>query len=118
MSWSYDELGRTLRQITPVGTTRYSYEPLQSTETNANGVKKDYGYDIRGNLTQVTEYLNNQPLVTRYQYSPIGKLSQMVDTLGNIRNIKYNGLNQVSEIEDIHANGGLFTSKKYQYNDL
>lgn len=86
---TYDGLGRPLSRTTPVGTMSTTYGAWTQTVSDANGNEKAFESDARGNLVKVTEYLDNQPLETVYDYNASNQLIGMSDAEGNVRSITY-----------------------------
>lgn len=72
--------------------------------------RRDYGYDLRGQLTTVTEYASasvsgstvtyGTPSVQRYVYDAFGRLLQSIDATGNSTVMVYDGLNRLTLATD------------------
>lgn len=87
--FSYDALGRILSTKTPVGENQTEYGIWTERHTDANGKKKDFAFDARGNLIAVTEWLGEESFVTAYNYNGNGNLLRITDALGNLQKNTY-----------------------------
>ena len=101
-SYIYDGLDRVLTETTPVGTTSYIYNGLTTSIYDANSRRKDLVKDAHGNLVQVKEYNAQDIYTTNYEYSLTNKLTKITDSLGNIRNFVYDGLDNLISQDMIH----------------
>jgi uncharacterized protein RhaS with RHS repeats len=81
VTYEYDALGRVTSATVPYGssdtaTTTTSYDRWSQTVTNPNGVPKEFFYDSRGNLLQITEHNGANEYDTLYTYNPNNNLTQ------------------------------------------
>jgi RHS repeat-associated protein len=75
--------------------------------------------DVFGRLVQVNEENATSTYSTKYQRDVMGNLIRLEDTLGNIRNFKYDLAGNLIEAEDIHAkNDTTFGNYQYTYNSF
>lgn len=103
--YGYDALGRvtTKQSFGTTLTYQYGARSLTVFDNAETQHKKLYTYDVRNNLTSVTEYNNGQTYVTSYSYTPLSKLSRITDANGNIRNFSYRSDGKLVYQEDPHA---------------
>lgn len=102
------------------GTARQEYSPTSRTATDRLGVPKTLVYDVRDRLTEVVEYAGSGTTYrTRYEYSPLGRLSRYTDSLGNTRTLTYDGLGRMTKLTDLApSNVSNVPSKSYSYDEL
>jgi RHS repeat-associated protein/uncharacterized repeat protein (TIGR01451 family) len=133
----YDSDNRRLQTVYPDQTTdSVGYDALgrQASKTDQAGKITQYGYDPVGRLTTVTQFLNNNPLVTSYAYDEIGNRISQTDANNHVTKFAYDQLGRritrtlplsMTESYGYDAVGNL-TSKKdfnghtttYQYDTL
>ena len=109
--YSYDDMGRLLEEITPIG-SRYSYtynaQGLLEELENARGQKTTYTYDAIGRVSSMTDELGT----VSYTYDNNGNVLTVSDKQGTISR-KYDALNRVTEYTDYKGN-----TIKYGYDEL
>jgi RHS repeat-associated protein/uncharacterized repeat protein (TIGR01451 family) len=78
----YDVANRLLQTIHPDQTTdSTTYDALgrRASKTDQAGKVTQYGYDALGRLISVTQFLNGQPLTTKYAYDEVGNRISQTD---------------------------------------
>jgi RHS repeat-associated protein/uncharacterized repeat protein (TIGR01451 family) len=91
----YDSTNRRIRTISPDQTsesTAFDAMGRLSARTDAAGKITQYGYDAIGRLSSVTQFLNNQPLVTSYAYDELGDRISQTDANGHTTRFAYDSL--------------------------
>ena len=84
----YDDLGRVVERVLPDGSrTHYSYRIENGCFVcrvlDAEGACREEVHDPRGNVVRVRQFIDEQPIDTRYKYAAIGELLSVVDAAGN-----------------------------------
>ncbi|MCL9971949.1 MAG: hypothetical protein NBV63_00885, partial [Candidatus Pacebacteria bacterium] len=102
-NYSYDSGRRLLTAANAVGTTTTVYGAWSATTTDANGNPKGTAYDAFGRLVGVTESLGSVLFTTRYEYDPLGNLTKITDALENVRSFTYDGRSKRLTAQDLHA---------------
>lgn len=103
---SYDALGaltldETLVQSSVLWSTSTLYDGWQQQHYDANGRRKDRTVDAFGDLTQVTEYnTGGATYTTTYGYDVAGNLTQVTDALGNTTSLSYDLLGRKTAMND------------------
>lgn len=87
--YEYDGLARITQIVRPFGTDAIAYTPWKKVLTNANNIPKEFVFDAFGQVTNVTEYLENTPQVTNYDWNQNGNLEKITDTEGNYKAFTY-----------------------------
>ncbi|MBN2096619.1 hypothetical protein JW752_04480 [Candidatus Peregrinibacteria bacterium] len=116
-SFAYDVLGRVLTTANPLGTTMTDYGLWEITVTDPNGQSKDFAYDARGRLIEVTEHNGTENYQTVYQYDTSGNLIKITDTLGYVRDFTYDNFGQRLTQTDTHQPGQNHGLWQYEYDD-
>lgn len=78
----YDGANRRVQTLYPDNSSdlvQYDALGRQSSKTDQAGKLSQYGYDPLGRLTTVTQYLNDQALVTSYGYDEVGNRISQTD---------------------------------------
>jgi RHS repeat-associated protein/uncharacterized repeat protein (TIGR01451 family) len=91
----YDAANRLLSTTHPDQTTDSStYDGLgrRVSKTDQAGKVTQYGYDALGRLISVTQFLNGQPLTTRYAYDEVGNRISQTDANGHKTSYSYDKL--------------------------
>ena len=96
-SYAYDAAGNLTSVTDPMEhTTSYAYDAAGNKirETPpGDGAEILYEYDTRGNMTKQTVVMDpadgSMNLVTRYEFTPDGKLAQMTGPEGNVTRYEY-----------------------------
>ncbi|WP_052702762.1 RHS repeat-associated core domain-containing protein [Paenibacillus beijingensis] len=121
MMYTYDNAGNMIKatdNVNPSNTTTYSYDALSQLKSVSNvvdGVTQttSYGYNMLGNLTQIT-YPDNK--ATTKQYDELGRLIRnsviAVSGKNNIESYYYDGNDNQTKLID--RNGSRF---KYTYDN-
>ncbi len=104
-TYSYDALQRITTIANSVGNTANAYKSWTVTTTDPNGKIKDYAKDAYGNLATVVEHITGSPATTTYAYDLNKNLTNITDSLGNIRNFTYDGVGNKLTTQDLHAAG-------------
>ena len=92
-SYTYDQEGRIHRVFTDFGVTTYNYNPNTgqlSSRRLANGITIEYDYYAQtGELYSIYQYKPNGEQIASYSYSyyPNGRISQVVEGLGDTTKI-------------------------------
>lgn len=69
--------------------------------TNSNGLRTEYSYDARGNVTMLTERLaDSQSRTSVFQYNAIGKLAAASTASGRTLRYRYDAAHYLVEITD------------------
>ncbi len=102
VSYMYDALGRIIKQRDAKGITTKSYTSKSESLTNALWLTTISYKDAYENLTSLVEKLPDKDITTRYNYDALGQPTQLIDTYGNMRSWKYDGLSRLSEATDLH----------------
>jgi YD repeat-containing protein len=68
----------------------------QVSKTDQAGKVTQFGYDALGRLTSVTQFLNNNPLVTSYSYDELGSRITQTDANGHATKFGYDQLCRLS----------------------
>jgi RHS repeat-associated protein len=121
--FAYDKRNRRIQTTYPDTTTdSVAYDALGrlASKTDQAGKVTQYGYDALSRLSTVTQFLNNNSLVTSYAYDEVGSRISQTDANGHVTNFSYDQLGRrstrtlplgMSESYGYDANGNL-TSKK------
>ncbi len=116
--YTYDGLKRPLTVSNSLGTASTVYLPLETQSTDANGKRKDYLSDVRGNLIQVKEYLDGLPYNTNYSYDTAGNLIKIQDAELNEKSFTYDLFGRKLNEELLHKPDDLSpASYAYTYDD-
>ena len=74
--------------------------PLHKTITDENGNSKTLLTDGLERLVEVHEQNNSETYITRYEYDPLGNLTQITDAQNNIKTMEYDGLSRRTVLND------------------
>ncbi|MCB0117703.1 MAG: carboxypeptidase regulatory-like domain-containing protein, partial [Anaerolineales bacterium] len=111
-TYIYDSLGRMTDATDPLGRVSHSeydlagrlirsvrnYDPGKSqNEDNLWNIVTEYGYDLSGNQTSVTDTFGR---VSQYQYDAAGQLVKIIDPNGNETTNTYNSAGQLISTTD------------------
>ncbi|OCY34606.1 hypothetical protein BFR75_02585 [Acinetobacter pittii] len=110
-SYEYDVLGRIVKLIEPGNRiTSYTYDGLQSTMTNAKGLKRTEKKNIANEVVEILDHDNNS---LKYTRDALGRLIQTTDALGNsiVITLDNNG-NKLQQVDPVLG------TWKYRYNPL
>ena len=103
---------------TAVGNTTNAYTPWHVTTTDMNSKAKDFWKDAYGQLVNVVEHNSGNNATTTYAWDAVGNLTKITDALNNVRNFTYDGLGRRLTAQDLHASGdGTFGTWNYSYDD-
>jgi RHS repeat-associated protein len=98
--YGYDELNRQVRVTYPdqtVETTEYDAQGNRSARVGQAGIRTEYGYDLLGHLTSVTnKNVNGVDLVTRYTYDEQGNRTSQTDANEHTTRFTYDKLGRRS----------------------
>ena len=88
--YGYDAFGNRTWKEESGEQTSYQYNALNQMVSERQGeIRKEYGYDKRGNLTAILE---NGAWKKRYVYGAMNRLEEAVDAAGKQARYQYNGL--------------------------
>ena len=88
--YGYDAFGNRIWKEESRERTSYQYNDLNQMVSERQGeIRKEYGYDKRGNLTSILE---NGTWKKQYVYGAINRLEEAVDAAGKQARYQYNGL--------------------------
>ncbi len=93
----YDALGRITEVQTPLGTTKSSYEPDQTTITDPENNKKSVVYDIFNRPIQIYEFNQGETYLTTHDYTPLGQLKNITNHYGDKRDFTYDSLGRLTK---------------------
>lgn len=114
----YGPLDRVVQSGNSVGTTTTAYSGWSTTVTDPLSHVKAYNKDAFGNLTSVVERIVLTDYTTTYAYDTNNNLTKITDSMGNVRNFTYDGLNRRTIAEDLHATtDSTFGTWYYTYDD-
>lgn len=117
LNYTYDALGRVTAESNALGTTTHTYNLYDETVTDALGKNKKYTTNAFGQLVAVTEYLNNIPYQTKYEYNASGNIAKLTDASNNLRNFTYDGRGLQTAAQDLHAaTSTAFGTRYHVYN--
>ncbi len=114
----YDLLGRLLSEKDLLGNvTKYEYSPTGQllAVVDALGNRTSYTYDAMGELAAVLreDPSSGNTFQMQYERDRMGRITKLVDALGETETYRYNGIGRITEKTDRE---GLLT--KYAYNCL
>ena len=116
-SFTYDEQDRILTQVSPIGTTTYTYDLWQTSILDSESGQKEMQYDAYDRLVQVTEHNDGDEYDTYYEYDSLHNLTLITDAENNIRNFSYDSLSRKTSQEDLHdPNDISFGTWTYEYD--
>ncbi|MEX0931889.1 MAG: FG-GAP-like repeat-containing protein [Candidatus Paceibacterota bacterium] len=116
--YEYDALKRITLMSTVTGDTTNTYNGFGYLTIDAEGNKKFYEKDATNNLTAVGEYLTYSVSTTSYNYDIKGNLTKITDADGNIRTFTYDGLSRRLTATDLHdISDGTYGTTTYTYDD-
>ena len=88
--YGYDAFGNRTWKEESGEQTSYQYNALNQLVSERQGeIRKEYGYDKRGNLTAILE---NGAWKKQYVYGAMNRLEEAVDAAGKQARYQYNGL--------------------------
>ncbi|MBX4197798.1 FG-GAP-like repeat-containing protein [Candidatus Parcubacteria bacterium] len=117
-TYAYDPLYRVKAVGNAVGTTTNVYDDWKTTTTDTLGKYKDLYKDAYGNLVRVDEHYATSTYTTLYQYNGLGNLTKITDALNNVRNFTYDGLGRRLTSEDLHpAADASFAKSTFVYDN-
>ncbi|MFH1661892.1 MAG: FG-GAP-like repeat-containing protein [Candidatus Falkowbacteria bacterium] len=116
--YSYDPLKRVETVVNSIGTTTNAYDQWVLTITDAESNTKDLTKDAFGNLIQVEEDTATSTYTTEYEYDILGNLTNIEDSLDNVRDFTYDGLGRLLTSEDLHNPEDMsYGTTTYAYDD-
>ncbi|OBY74853.1 RHS repeat-associated core domain-containing protein [Acinetobacter gyllenbergii] len=110
-SYEYDVLGRVTKLVEPGNrVTTYSYDGLQSSITNAKGLKRTEKNNIANEVVEILDHDNNS---LKYTRDALGRVTKTTDALGNsiVLTLDNNG-NKLQQVDPVMG------TWKYRYNPL
>ena len=102
-AYIYDPLGRITSVENIVGDTTTSYDQWAETVTDPLSRQKKFSKDSFGQLVQVDEIFATSTYQTKYEWNQIGNLTKVTDALNNVRNFTYDGRGKQLTSEDLHS---------------
>ena len=119
ISYTYDALDRLTQENNVLGSVSLSYYLFHQDKTDIVGHRTRTATDIRGNVISLTEYLNNQPIVTTFNYNTRNQLIGYTDDQGNTRNFIVNNSGNYTAVQDLHRpNQTDFITHNYEFDIL
>lgn len=103
VSYSYDALNRQRTQTNAVGTSKTDYSLWNVTKTDPLNRTEVLAQDAYGNTVSATEHLGTNAYTTNYGYDLAGNLTNLTDAAGNIRAFQYDALGERTRADDLHA---------------
>ncbi len=106
----YDALGRVTKEgVNDSVNKTYTYNAdTLASETDANGMTTEYGYDAFGNTTEVKQ---GTELITHYSYDRNGNVSKVIKNNTTIQEYRYDNMNNVIYFENTNE-----ISNQYKYD--
>lgn len=86
---TYDSLGRPKSETNALGTTSTNYGAWSQEIVDANGHKKEFFADSRGQLTEVKEYNEKEVYSTKYRYDANNNLTGILNAEGHRSEFNY-----------------------------
>ncbi|MBT4495203.1 hypothetical protein HN800_04840 [bacterium] len=119
VSYEYDALDRVIQETNALGTVNYNYYLMSDEKEDIEGKVTRLTKDVRGNTISLTEYLNDEPLISYFEYNSSNQLISLTDVSGNVRNFDVNNTGNYTSIEDLHRNDETnFNYHEYTYDIL
>lgn len=116
--YAYDPLLRIDSVANAIGITSNVYDDWKLSTTDPRNKLKHIYMDSYKHLIKVEEINSGSTYTTNYDYDGNGNLKKISDTLGNIRNFTYDGLNRRLTAQDLHAVGDTtYGTWTYNYDD-
>jgi len=99
-----DEMQRPIRVEEPDGLgLTLSHAGPRAEMTDRRGNTTSYIRNGDGKVTEIHQWIGGEEQVTHYQYDPLGRLTSIVDALGEETHIAYDGLGRRTRLEDASA---------------
>jgi YD repeat-containing protein len=114
--YEYDILDRPTKQTTSLGETTTNYDNWSQTVTDAKANVKEYVYDARNNLVQVSEHNGADEYVTNYRYDNLNNLVHITDAESNVRGFTYDSLGRQLSSELPHKVSATASAYAYAYD--
>lgn len=123
-SWVYDGANRIIQQISPDGTSNYSYDATNQLTgvDNNNLADENYSYDNNGNRINDGYFTgeNNQLVFDGtyyYQYDGEGNLTKQTEIFtGQITSYEWDYRNRLTKVVVTDSNGNVIKSAQYAYD--
>ena len=113
--FTYSATGQRETSVDPRGITTYAYDVRDRLleKVDPTGHRLTYGYDLQGNLTDLTATVGVSSYQTTYTYDDLNRLETITDPQGQVNSQTYDANGNRVGLE--HANG---LSTAYTYDDL
>jgi len=98
----YDALGRTVSISNTLGTTINNYYLNKTTNIDPENHLKDVVRNAYGNIVNVVEHNAGNTYTTVYSWDVLGNLTGMTDALDNIRSFTYDAVGNKLSATDLH----------------
>ncbi len=112
--YRYDPLNRMVRQGNALGVTRKIYDDWSQTIIDPLGNPKKYLFDARDQLVEVIEYLEEEELVTGYEYDGNGNIVLFQNAEGQIKTQQFDLLGR-KRVESLWHKVGNVTPGLYLF---
>jgi RHS repeat-associated protein len=106
-STTYDILGRTLETELPddkhstiTNEYRVTDGLFKTIVTDPNGNRKVSFADVRENVIQLDQFNRGKTITTRYEYSLLNEIEQVIDAKNNVTSIAYDSLGRRTSISN------------------
>ena len=117
-AYAYDALGRPTRIGRSTGDETRMYGAWRTTVIDPLGRQRVFHRNAYGGLARVEEANAGAIYATAYAYDVRGNLTRITDAEGNIRAFTYDGLGRRTTAEDLHAPGdATFGVWTYAFDD-
>ena len=112
MTSERDDLGRVVSLTDPLGQqVRMSYSGHRLDVENARGNVTSVLSNPNGDPLTVSLSVGGVPQTTRYEYDVLGRMTRLVDALGNETRVSFDGAGRRTQLDD--PNAGVFN---YRYD--
>ena len=109
-SFQYDAAGRITQELCPERTLTYQYVPSGNgigqiqTIKQDNAIIRSYGYTPLGQLSSLTEKIDNADYTTSYSYNALGQIQEKQSPSGMRTSYQYNGNGLLTSMRNAENN--------------